>query len=212
MGYVARPIPFIHRTPPYASWHLHKTKSGLQTLVVLAQPTQIGHTTRTIEVSIPDFSRQNPSGHPSLVIPLRSPLRRPCPIEPTPGCFEADHLGLRIHHQPLLIIVGVAARTGVGIVTRTCTGFRRTVRRRDGYGTVAAMERTLPTRTCPDVVEVGRAICVCLRPFATQCRAESVNLCKRALRLGNGSTHPVVVLMLMLICSVHPVHAYCNFF
>lgn len=153
-----------------------KTRSEIS--VILAQPTEVGHATRTIEVSIPSLPWQDTGSHTGLVIPLRSPFCRPSPIKPTPGCLEADHLRLRIHHQPLLVIVRIATRIGVGVTTRACTRFRRAVGRSHGYRPVAALQCALPPCAGTDVVEVGRAVCVCLRPLAAQCGAEPGHVCQ----------------------------------
>lgn len=136
--------------------------------IILTQPLprKIRHRARTIEISIPRLGRQDTIRHARLPIPLRRRLRRPRPVEPTPGALVTRHLRLGVHHEPGFVRVGVGRWVGVGGGAGAGGGFRGAVGGDDGDGAVVGVEGSFPARAGVDVVKVGCAVRVCLRPFA----------------------------------------------
>lgn len=144
--------------------------------IILAQPLpcKIGHGTRTVEIAIPRFRRQNTVGHACLPIPLSGGLGRPRPIEPSPGGFETRHLRRRVHHEPGFVGVGVGRWVGVGGGAGTGGGFGGTVGGENGDGAVSGFQGSFPASAGVDVVEVCGAVGVGLGPFAAEGGPEAV--------------------------------------
>ena len=144
--------------------------------IILTQPLsrKIRHRSRAIEIPIPRLRRQNPVRHARLPIPLRRRLRRPRPIEPSPGTFETRHLCLGIHHEPIFVRVGVRRWVRVGGGAGAGRGFRGAVGRGDRNSSVTGFQGAFPAGAGVDVVEVGGAVGIGLRPFATESGSEAV--------------------------------------
>ena len=88
--------------------------------------------------------------------PLDGTLGFPGPVEPAPGLLEAVHLGLGVHLQELLVVVGVVLGVCVGHGARA--GRLGAGRGQHGRFRVACVERACPARPLADVVEVRRAV------------------------------------------------------
>ena len=82
----------------------------------------------------------------------------------------------------------------------------------DGDGPVIGVQGSFPTGAGVDIIEVCRAIRVCLRPFAAEGRSEAVGSVSKSLAypVCPGS-YPVAVFSRNFIWPVHPVQAYCTF-
>ena len=144
-------------------------------------PRKIRHRSRTIEIPIPRLRRQNSIRHAGLPIPLRRGFRRPRPVKPAPRAFETRHLRLRVHHEPGFVGVGVGRWIGVGGRAGAGGGFGGAIGGKDGDSAVRGVQGSFPAGTSVDVVEVGGAVGVGLRPFAAESRSEAVESMSKRL-------------------------------
>lgn len=157
----------IHITPTLINMETRFLHS-----VILAQAAETGQVARTIEAPVPRFLGQNTSCHTGFVVPLRCSFRLPGPVKPSPGRFKARHLALSVHQQPLLVVAGVSAGIRIGRAARTGRRFGRALRSQDGRGFSIGLKGTFPAISCAHVVQILGAVCVCLRPFSTECRSK----------------------------------------
>ncbi len=161
-----------HKTPHNAaliSQSASLAPSSPQVLLLrFRQRLEIRNLLRTIKIPLPHLLRQHACRHTPLPAPLRRTFCHPCPIEPSPADLETRHLRLRVHHQPLLVNVAITRRVGICGRAGTGAGIGWTGGREDRGGRVGCVEGARPAGADVDVVEVGRAVSVCLGPFAAE--------------------------------------------
>jgi hypothetical protein len=167
------------RSPPYPS--LQSTSSYNSPPTPQTDPTHRAHR--------PDNSN-----------PL---LRLPRPVEPAPTSFKRIHLANGELVEEFLVLVGVATRVCVGLIARTLRRLQWALRSEHCTSFVGGLQCAFPAGACVDVVDVLRAISVCLRPFSAHGRTETGLLVHGALALLGpgcaGEVQLVAVLELELV-------------
>lgn len=156
----------------YLRSHLHP-KAHSPILIILRQALKPPNHLTTIKPPSIRLFRQNPRPHPQQPTPLDRVLGDPSPIEPAPAALEAGHLRLGVHEQPLLVRGGIVRRVRVGVVAFADAAVGRAGRRQDLRRRVARVHGAGPAAAHVDVVEVRRAVCVGLGPFAAEGGAEA---------------------------------------